>query len=84
MDSGGNVGTTSLNSVALNSHVFLCVLGGVCIFLFLELSNIACKKARVLYIPRDLVIVSWKTDEKDVRKGCFQWFGFIFNPPIHS
>lgn len=51
MDSGGNVGTTSLNSVALNSHVFLCVLGSVCIFLLLELSTIACKKARVFYIP---------------------------------
>lgn len=51
MDSGGNVGTTSLNSVALNSHVFLCVLGGVRVVLLLAPSNVACKKARVFYIP---------------------------------
>lgn len=81
MYSGENVGTTSLNSVALNSHVFLCVLCDVCVFFLLELSNIACKKAMVFYMPCYLVIVSWKTDEKDMRKGLLLWFGLFLSYP---
>lgn len=49
-------------------------------FFLLELSNIACKKARVLYILCDLVIVSWEMDEKEMKKGVFLWFGFVFYP----
>lgn len=85
-----NVGTTFLNSVSLNSHVFLCVPSRVCIvgcfgfFFLLKLSNIACKKGRVLYIPWDLIIVSRKMDEKDIRDGLFLWLWLIFLLSFHS
>lgn len=77
MYSGGNVGTTSLNSVALNSQVFLCVLCSVCI-VFFKLSNIACKKASILYIPWALVIVflenGWKIYEKRTLSMVLAYF----------
>lgn len=79
MYSGGNVGTTSLNSVALNSHVFLCVLCNVCIFFFIRAFQHCMQKGKgIIYSMRSCHCFlgnGWKRNEE--RSLSMVWVCFL-------